>query len=91
LPEAWDQRNFARRLPISGPSAPESAHQQRGESPRRTEHWLSAAEGNCVTERWGGEKPEANNQSIRFARLQIGLLLPLAPGFLDCRYRHRLK
>jgi len=48
----------------SGPSAPESAHQQRGESPRRTEHWLSVAEGNCVAERRGGEQPEANNQSI---------------------------
>src|SRR6516165_10764706 len=48
----------------SGPSAPESAHQQRGGSPRRTEHWLSVAEGNCVAERRGGEQPEANNQSI---------------------------
>src|SRR6516162_8864015 len=48
----------------SAPSAPESAHQQRGESPRRTEHWLSVAEGNCVAERRGGEQPEANNQSI---------------------------
>jgi hypothetical protein len=46
------------------PSAPESAHQQWGESPRRTEHWLSVAEGNCVAERWGGEQPEANDQSI---------------------------
>jgi len=46
------------------PSAPESAHQQRGESPRRTEHWLSVAEGNCVVERRGGGQPEANNQSI---------------------------
>ena len=44
--------------------APESAHQQRGESPCRTEHWLSVAEGNCVAERRGGEQPEANNQSI---------------------------
>ena len=48
----------------SDPSAPESAHQQRGESPRRTEHWLSVAEGNCVAERRGGEQPEANNQSL---------------------------
>ena len=46
------------------PSAPESAHQQRGGSPRRTEHWLSVAEGNCVVERRGGKQPEANNQSI---------------------------
>jgi hypothetical protein len=45
-------------------SAPESAHQQRGESPLRTEHWLSEAEGNCVVERRGGEQPEANCQSI---------------------------
>ena len=48
----------------SGPGAPESAQQQRGASPRRTEHWLSVAEGNCVAERRGGEQPEANNQSI---------------------------
>ena len=48
----------------NAPRAPESAHQQRGESPRRTEHWLSVAEGNCVAERRGGEQPEANNQSI---------------------------
>ena len=48
----------------AGPRAPESAHQQRGESPRRTEHWLSVAEGNCVVERRGGEQPDANDQSI---------------------------
>ena len=48
----------------NSPRAPESAHQQRGESPRRTEHWLSVAEGNCVVERRGGGQPEANNQSI---------------------------
>jgi hypothetical protein len=29
-------------------SAPESAHQQWGGSPHRTEHWLSVVEGNCV-------------------------------------------
>jgi hypothetical protein len=46
------------------PSAPESAHQQWGESPHRTEHWLSVDEGNCVVERRGGEQPEANCQSI---------------------------
>ena len=45
-------------------SAPESAHQQWGGSPHRTEHWLSVAEGNCVAERWGGKQPEANDQSI---------------------------
>src|SRR5271165_3594402 len=44
--------------------APESAHQQWGESPHRTEHWLSVAEGNCVAEGRGGEQPEANDQSI---------------------------
>jgi hypothetical protein len=44
--------------------APESAHQQWGGSPHRTEHWLSVAEGNCVVERRGGEQPEANDQSI---------------------------
>ena len=35
-----------------------------GESPHRAEHWLPLAEGNCVAERWGGEQPEANNQSM---------------------------
>ena len=45
-------------------SAPESAHQQWGGSPHRTEHWMSVAEGNCVAERRGGEQPEANDQSI---------------------------
>jgi hypothetical protein len=45
-------------------SAPESAHQQWGGSPRRTERCLSVAEGNCVAERRGGEQPEANDQSI---------------------------
>src|SRR5215468_9482308 len=54
----------ATRRPLPRSSAPESAHQQRGESPRRTEYWLSVAEGNCVAERRGGEQPEANNQSI---------------------------
>src|SRR5260370_22605982 len=44
--------------------APESAHQQWGESPHRTEHWLSVVEGNCVVERRGGEQPETNCQSI---------------------------
>src|SRR6266436_7282094 len=44
--------------------APESAHQQWGGSPHRTEHWLSVAEGNWVVERRGGEQPEANDQSI---------------------------
>ena len=52
-------------LPRSGfRSAPESTHRQWGESPHRTEHWLSVAEGNCVAERRGGEQPEANDQSI---------------------------
>src|SRR4029077_1429178 len=48
----------------AGPRAPESAHQQWGGSPHRTEHWLSVAEGNCVVERRGGEQTEANDQSI---------------------------
>jgi len=39
-------------------------HQQWGESPHRTEHWLSVVEGNCVVERRGGEQPETNCQSI---------------------------
>lgn len=53
-------------LPLSASraSAPESAHQQRGESPLRAAHWLHVAEGNCVVERRGGEQPDANNQSI---------------------------
>src|SRR5271166_5589074 len=46
------------------PTMPESAHQQWGGSPHRTEHWLFVAEGNCVAERRGGEQPEANDQSI---------------------------
>jgi hypothetical protein len=44
--------------------APESAHQQWGGSPHRTEHWLSVVEGNCVVERRGGRQPETNCQSI---------------------------
>jgi len=44
--------------------APESAPQQRGESPLRRAHWLFVAEGNCVVERRGGEQPEANYQSL---------------------------
>ena len=44
--------------------APERAHQPWGESPHRTEHWLSVAESNCVAERRGGEQLEANDQSI---------------------------
>src|SRR5271157_2495171 len=44
--------------------APESAHQQWGGSPHRTEHWLSVVEGNCVVERLGGRQPETNCQSI---------------------------
>jgi hypothetical protein len=44
--------------------APESAHQQWGGSPHRTEHWLSVVEGNCVVERRGGKQPETNCQSI---------------------------
>src|SRR5271165_508597 len=44
--------------------APESAHQQWGGSPHRTEHWLSVVEGNCVVESRGGRQPETNCQSI---------------------------
>ena len=50
--------------PEASLSTPESAHQQWGVSPHRTEHWLSVAEGNCVAERRGGDQPEANDQSI---------------------------
>src|ERR1700719_3642090 len=55
---------FSSRAVTPQPGAPESAHQQWGGSPHRTEHWLSVAEGNCVAERRGGEQPEANDQSI---------------------------
>ena len=53
----WPRRSMAFR-------APESAHQQRGESPLLASHWRSVAEGNCVVERRGGKQPEANSQSI---------------------------
>jgi hypothetical protein len=49
--------------------APERAHQPWGESPHRTEHWLSVAESNCVAERRGGEQLEANDHSISTTRL----------------------
>jgi hypothetical protein len=58
--------------------APESAHRQRGESPLRTEHWLSVAGGNCVVERRGGEQPEANCQSINNTMMNSIRLYPLA-------------
>ena len=58
---AWQRQRVRRDALLS---APESAHQQWGGSPHRTEHWLSVAEGNCVAERRGGEQPEANDQSI---------------------------
>ncbi len=64
--------------PKARPSAPESAHQQRGESPLRTEHWLSVAGGNCVVERRGGEQPEANCQSINTTMMNSIRLHPLA-------------
>jgi hypothetical protein len=72
-PDGYSMHVISRyRLEVSLPlvkrdallSAPESAHQQWGGSPHRTEHWLSVAEGNCVAERRGGEQPEANDQSI---------------------------
>ena len=44
-----------RRSGTDRPSAPESAHQQWGESPHRTEHWLSVVEGNCVAREGGVE------------------------------------
>ena len=48
--------------------APESAHQQWGESPYRTEHWLSVVEGNCIVEGRSGRQPETNCQSINKTR-----------------------
>src|SRR5258708_19904787 len=62
--QARDERFNKKRSGTDRPSAPENAHQQWGESPHRTEHWLSVVEGNCVVERRGGEQPEANCQSI---------------------------
>jgi hypothetical protein len=57
--------NFAlRKSEALSNGAPERAHQPWGESPHRTEHWLSVAESNCVAERRGGEQLEANDQSI---------------------------
>src|SRR5208283_107757 len=44
--------------------APESAHQQWGGSPHRTEHWVSVVEGNCVVEGRGGRQPKTNCQSV---------------------------
>ena len=64
--------------PEGSKSAPESAHQQKGGSPFRTEHWLSVARGNCVVERRGGEQPEANCQSISITMLNSIRLYPLA-------------
>ena len=49
-------------------SAPESAHQPRGESPLRAAHWLPVAGGNCVVERRGGEQPEASHHRIQSCR-----------------------
>src|SRR5271165_477180 len=63
VPFSLEMVSSARRV-IATRRAPESAHQQWGESPHRTEHWLSVAEGNCVAEGRGGEQPEANDQSI---------------------------
>src|ERR1700745_440865 len=67
LLSCYFQRLCSEELWRSGtdrPSAPESARQPWGESPHRTEHWLSVVEGNCVVERRGGEQPETNCQSI---------------------------
>ena len=70
LPDCHVQRYFAPgdTNVFTGPTgplrAPESAHQQWGGSPHRTEHWLSVVEGNCVVERRGGKQPETNCQSI---------------------------
>src|SRR4029077_18623402 len=55
---------ISRRRRSGRPRAPESAHQQWGGSPHRTEHWLSVAEGNCVAQRRGGEEPEANDPGV---------------------------
>ena len=67
-----------RETPTALNSAPESAHQQKGESPFRTAHWLSVAGGNCVVERRGGEQPEANCQSINTTMLNSIRPYPLA-------------
>src|SRR5258708_27236859 len=52
-PPPWSIKT--RRSRRYRPSAPESAHQQWGESPLRTEHWLSVVEGNCVAREGGVE------------------------------------
>ena len=66
------------QAPTERDRAPESAHQQKGESPFRTAHWLSVAGGNCVVERRGGEQPEANCQSIKTTIMNSIRLHPLA-------------
>jgi hypothetical protein len=75
-----ESNHSQRHLPTPKASqrAPESAHQQRGESPLRTEHWLSVAGGNCVVERRGGEQPEVNRQSINTTMMNSIRLSPLA-------------
>jgi hypothetical protein len=69
--------------------APESAHQQRGESPLRTEHWLSVAGGNCVVERRCGEQPEANCQSVSTTMFNSIRFYPLASLRLKGEARDR--
>src|SRR5260370_42030506 len=58
--------------------AHESAQQQWGESPHRTEHWATVVEANCVVERRGGRQPETNCQSINKTMLNTIRPDPLA-------------
>jgi len=74
----WCWCGDRRAIPTGLNRAPESAHRPRGESPLRTEHWLSVAGGNCVVERRGGEQPEANCQSINTTMMNSIRLYPLA-------------
>src|SRR5712675_1706069 len=79
---------WSRRSGTDRPSAPESAHQQWGESPHRTEHWLSVVEGNCVVERRGGEQPETNCQSIN--KTMLNTIRPDALASLLARFLHQM-
>src|SRR5215207_3989745 len=48
-------------------SAPESAHEQRGESPLQANALRPETESNCSVRRRGGEQLEVNDQSVAIA------------------------
>jgi len=62
---------------------------RRVKVPFRTEHWLSAAGGNCVVERRGGEQPEVNCQSINTTMMNSIRLHPLASLLCHGEARNR--